>query len=175
MPPRAESNVHDNGLLETCRARLLRGELSADPAQAFAAEQLQLLANCLGDWQASRHRSVLDLLLGRKVDVPCGLYLFGGVGRGKTMLMDLFFETVPFAHKKRLHFHPFMRKVYPKHSKFPEKSVENRCVSTRHICPLQPSDEMEKISFIKSCRVRALVLSMILARWASTVLSEIPS
>ena len=44
--------------------------------------------------------------------MPRGLYLFGDVGRGKTMLMDLFYETVDFDNKKRLHFHPFMREVH---------------------------------------------------------------
>ncbi len=101
-----------NGPLAQYRALIEKGELRADPAQAFAAGQLQILANRLRDWESASSRFVLDLLLGRATRAPQGLYLFGDVGRGKTMLMDLFFERVEFADKKRLHFHPFMREVH---------------------------------------------------------------
>ena len=101
-----------NGPLTQYRERLAAGLLQHDPAQAFAVERLQILANRLCDWDAASQSSILDLLLGRRVPVPCGLYLFGGVGRGKTLLMDLFFETVQFAPKRRVHFHPFMREVH---------------------------------------------------------------
>ena len=100
------------GPLGAYRARIAAGDLDADQAQAYGAEQLQLLANRLDDWESSSQMRVLNLLLGRALDVPRGLYLFGDVGRGKTMLMDLFFDTVDFANKKRLHFHPFMRDVH---------------------------------------------------------------
>ncbi len=99
----------ENGPLTKYRALIAKGELRADPAQAFAAEQLQLLAHRLGDWESSSGMVVLDLLLGRKTSVPHGLYLFGDVGRGKTMLMDLFFETVDFPQKQRLHIQPLIR------------------------------------------------------------------
>ena len=101
-----------NGPLAAYRARIANGELKSDPAQAYAAEQLQLLDNRLKDWDNSSKMYVLDLLLGRATSVPRGLYLFGDVGRGKTMLMDLFFDSVDFDSKKRLHFHPFMREVH---------------------------------------------------------------
>ncbi len=100
------------GPLAAYRARIASGELKSDPAQAYAAEQLQVLANRLKDWRSASSLPVLDLLLGRTKSVPRGLYLFGDVGRGKTMLMDLFFDHVEFEHKKRVHFHPFMREVH---------------------------------------------------------------
>ena len=100
------------GPLATYRTRISSGELRSDLAQACAAEQLQLLANRLADWKTSSNMRVLNLLLGRARDVPRGLYLFGDVGRGKTMLMDLFYESVDFVNKQRLHFHPFMRNVH---------------------------------------------------------------
>lgn len=100
------------GPLAAYRARIAVGELKSDPAQAYAVEQLQLLANRLADWDSSSKLRVLSLLLGRAQDVPLGLYMFGDVGRGKTMLMDLFFDHVDIAKKKRLHFHPFMRDVH---------------------------------------------------------------
>jgi cell division protein ZapE len=100
------------GPLAAYRARLAAGVLGPDPAQLYAAEQLQLLANRLADWQAARQLRILDLIRARRVEVPRGLYIFGGVGRGKTMLMDLFYEHVGFSPRQRLHFHPFMRRVH---------------------------------------------------------------
>ena len=100
------------GPLAVYRAWIAAGELRSDRAQAHAAEQLQLLANRLTDWENSGSLRVLNEWLGRAQKVPRGLYMFGDVGRGKTMLMDLFYETVDFPDKKRLHFHPFMRNVH---------------------------------------------------------------
>ena len=54
----------------------------------------------------------MDDLLGKPVETPRGLYLWGGVGRGKTFLIDLFFEALPFAEKRRSHFHRFMCEVH---------------------------------------------------------------
>ena len=102
------------GPLAAYRARRLQGRLAADPAQAIAVEKLQSLHNALvhyrppgagGSW---RQR----LGLARRVEPPQGLYLFGGVGRGKSMLMDLFFAGAPVAAKRRVHFHEFMLEVH---------------------------------------------------------------
>ena len=100
------------GPLATYRARLADGRLKSDPAQARAVEQLQLLGNRLKDWRTSGGMQILDLLRGRTTRVPRGLYLFGDVGRGKTMLMDLFYESIDFPQRKRVHFHPFMREIH---------------------------------------------------------------
>ncbi len=100
------------GPLATYRAFIADGRLKNDPAQYLAAEQLQLLADHLADRDSAAWMRVLDLLPGRRRPEPRGLYLFGDVGRGKTMLMDLFYENVEFSGKKRQHFHPFMRKVH---------------------------------------------------------------
>lgn len=87
------------------------GELEADPAQLTAAEHLQHVAETLKRWQPARGG-----LFGRfsrtGSDAPHGLYMHGAVGRGKTMLMDLFYRTTPFAPKRRLHFHEFMAEVH---------------------------------------------------------------
>ncbi len=103
------------GPLAVWRARVRTGALRPDPDQALAAEKLQSLFNALIGYRPEAGRSGWRNRLGvgrRREDPPQGLYLFGGVGRGKTMLMDLFFETVPLAAKRRIHFHPFMLEIH---------------------------------------------------------------
>jgi cell division protein ZapE len=97
-------------LLDKYRSLLANGVIEADPAQAAAAADLDLLARALSSW---RPRSLgLGRLFVRSTPAPTGHYIFGPVGRGKTMLMDLFFETVRFAPKWRVHFHEFMAEVH---------------------------------------------------------------
>jgi cell division protein ZapE len=94
-----------------------RGELKPDPGQSLVAEKLESLYHALKDYHPSlgevgwRER----FGLGRRKDAeapPMGLYIYGEVGRGKSMLMDLFFDTVTIAGKKRVHFHEFMRDIH---------------------------------------------------------------
>jgi cell division protein ZapE len=84
-------------------------EISADAAQQLAVDHLQRLYQQLN--QQPEKPGLLAGLLGRRstIDAPRGLYFWGGVGRGKTFLMDLFFESLPFQEKQRMHFHRFMR------------------------------------------------------------------
>ena len=90
-------------------ARNVAGGLSDDPVQAALTERLtQLRAELIA---AGEVRNGLARLLRRRAAVR-GLYLWGGVGRGKTYLMDLFHESLPFEDKERLHFHRFMQRVH---------------------------------------------------------------
>jgi cell division protein ZapE len=80
------------------------------------AAQLQAVAaleRCENEWVAykSRRSNALTKLL-RRPPIPRGVYMFGGVGRGKSFLMDCFFQSVPLTRKTRLHFHEFMREVH---------------------------------------------------------------
>ena len=106
-----------DGPMALYRRRVAEGALDADPAQRLAVEKLQLLAMRLGDYNPARPKRVGLGLFGWGRDrieqkpVP-GLYLFGGVGRGKSMLMDLFFETAPVSPKRRVHFHAFMQEMH---------------------------------------------------------------
>ena len=88
------------------------GEIAPDRNQLLAAEKLQLLANRLGQYTAPERTDFFSYFTRKRGEVPEGLYMFGGVGRGKTMLMDLFFDTVPFTPKCRVHFHEFMADVH---------------------------------------------------------------
>jgi len=97
-------------LLDKYRSHIAHGVIEADPAQAAAAAGLDALARALRGWRP-RSRG-LGRLIGRATPAPKGHYIFGPVGRGKTMLMDLFFEAVRFTPKRRVHFHAFMAEVH---------------------------------------------------------------
>jgi cell division protein ZapE len=99
-------------LLERYRRMVGRGEIAADPAQALAVEKLQILSNRLARYAPPAKTDIFSFFTRKSGEVPHGLYIFGRVGRGKTMLMDLFFDTVPFAKKRRRHFHEFMGETH---------------------------------------------------------------
>ena len=90
------------------------GELQADPAQMAVAARLDRILAALGDGRAAAKSSALGWLFGkRKREKPVrGLYVHGSVGRGKTMLMDMFFAMAPVERKRRAHFHEFMADVH---------------------------------------------------------------
>jgi cell division protein ZapE len=100
-----------SGLLDDLKARVATGEIEADCAQFEAAAKLSTLAAGLEGWQRSRGWSFARLF-GAKSEPPRGLYIHGQVGRAKTMLMDLFFESVAFEPKLRIHFHEFMAEIH---------------------------------------------------------------
>jgi cell division protein ZapE len=92
-------------------ALVASGELRPDPAQAAVADRLDLLASELE--QPPRKPGLLGKLFGgNAAAAPRGLYLWGGVGRGKSMLMDLFFTHVAAEPRKRIHFHQFMLETH---------------------------------------------------------------
>jgi cell division protein ZapE len=83
---------------------------TADAAQLGAVDALERCENEWADYKARRSNAVTKLL--RRPPIPRGVYMFGGVGRGKSFLMDCFFQSVPLVRKTRLHFHEFMREVH---------------------------------------------------------------
>lgn len=99
-------------LLERYDARLASGEIEPDAAQLEAVRCLDRLAVELGGWRRGGRPRLLPSLRRVREAAPRGVYLHGGVGRGKTMLMDLFFKTASFAPKRRLHFHEFMSEAH---------------------------------------------------------------
>jgi cell division protein ZapE len=90
------------------------GELKPDPAQAGIAARLDQLHRALGGYRPMSETQGWRSLLKRtpKVEPPRGLYIHGGVGRGKSMLMDLFFAGAPVEKKRRVHFHAFMAEIH---------------------------------------------------------------
>ncbi|WP_246473081.1 cell division protein ZapE [Pelagibacterium limicola] len=101
----------DASLLDTYADMVVSGQVRPDPAQRDVAGKLGALADQLADLEAGSG-SVLAQLFRKKRQTPKGLYIWGDVGRGKTMLMDLFFASVPIAAKRRVHFHEFMNEVH---------------------------------------------------------------
>jgi cell division protein ZapE len=97
--------------LERYRARVAAGGMEGDAAQAAVVERLDALAITLRTWRPKRMGRIAHMFASR-ADVPRGIYIHGPVGRGKTMLMDLFFRAVEFEPKRRLHFHEFMAEVH---------------------------------------------------------------
>ncbi|MBF5055260.1 AFG1-like ATPase [Alcanivorax sp. 521-1] len=96
--------------LEKYQADLTRPEFVRDPAQEQAVRALDHLYQKL--CQARAPAGLLAKLRKQKRQPEKGLYMWGGVGRGKTYLMDIFFECLPFEEKRRMHFHRFMQKVH---------------------------------------------------------------
>src|SRR5712672_3694257 len=105
MPPPAAFRDHYQALVSS-------GAIEADAAQARAVEALGELEERLSRYKPVRKQGLLGRLFADKDEAPRGLYVHGEVGRGKTMLMDLFFQASPVAHKRRAHFHEFMADVH---------------------------------------------------------------
>lgn len=109
------------GPLFAYRALRAQGKITGDPDQELAAEKLQGLHARLRDYKPQSGAGWLERLgwggadTGEEVPGEAaaqGLYLYGGVGRGKSMLMDLFFAGAPARRKRRVHFHAFMQEVH---------------------------------------------------------------
>ena len=91
-------------------AELASRGFQSDPAQLRAVEALERCANEWAGYKAQRSNALKKLI--NRPEVPRGVYMYGGVGRGKSFLMDCFFNAVPLKRKTRLHFHEFMREVH---------------------------------------------------------------
>ncbi len=105
------------GPLHSYRAMLRDGSLNDDAGQRLAVEKLQILHNRLKDYDPVKPKKIGIGIFGwgreniAQSTIP-GLYMYGGVGRGKSMLMDMFFENAPINPKRRVHFHGFMQEVH---------------------------------------------------------------
>src|SRR5499427_8234350 len=94
-------------------ARVAAGKIERDSGQQAIVDRLAQLEKRLAERRLARKASSLGWLFGaRDVEPIKGLYIFGDVGRGKTMLMDLFFAASPVVRKRRVHFHEFMSEVH---------------------------------------------------------------
>ena len=114
--PRTGSARHvsqpDLSPLAIYRARVASGALSPDDGQSAAITRLDRLWHELAVWTPPARKGLLGRLLRRATPAPEGVYMVGEVGRGKSMLMDLFFEHAPVEPRQRLHFHAFMQDMH---------------------------------------------------------------
>ncbi|MEO8332397.1 MAG: cell division protein ZapE [Gallionella sp.] len=107
FPPPSEGGISPKAWYQGIRAL---PDFVEDAAQAAAIDELDVLWHQLIEFKSRRNQ-----FLGRSLlspEVPMGLYLWGGVGRGKTFLMDMFYACLPYRRKRRIHFHNFMAEVH---------------------------------------------------------------
>ena len=95
---------------QTFEAELAIRGYTADPAQLRAVDALERCASDWSNFKGQRSNAFKKLI--NRPEIPRGVYMHGGVGRGKSFLMDCFFNAVPLKRKTRLHFHEFMREVH---------------------------------------------------------------
>jgi len=118
-----------DGPLFAYREMKRSGELQADTIQELAVEKFQSLHNGLKGYDPTAGMTGWKARLGlarRIADPPMGLYIYGGVGRGKSMLMDLFFEKSQVENRRRVHFHEFMIEVQEKLHQWRKLDKEDR-------------------------------------------------
>ena len=98
------------GVRQLYEATLIARGYTSDPSQLSAVTALERCENEWADYKARRGNALTKLIA--RPPIPRGVYMHGGVGRGKSFLMDCFFQSVPLTRKTRLHFHEFMREVH---------------------------------------------------------------
>jgi cell division protein ZapE len=111
-----------SAIAERYAAEVAAGKIESDPGQENAIRKFARLERELAEYRPAQKSGALGWLMARRsAPVPRGLYVWGDVGRGKTMLMDLFFAGVPVARKRRVHFHEFMVEVHARIQDFRHK------------------------------------------------------
>lgn len=132
----------EHGVSDKLKAMVAAGDLQPDPVQAHMALRFDALLQAIQAQRPARKSSALGWLFAarkpEKSAVPRGLYIHGGVGRGKTMLMDLFFSLVPIKRKRRAHFHEFMADVHDRIHKHRQKLKNGE---TKQADPVPPVAE----------------------------------
>jgi cell division protein ZapE len=103
-------NVPADGMIRAFDAALTSRGIEADEAQQAAAQRLQSFYDALVAFKAARRTRLRKLLV--HPELPKGVWFWGGVGRGKSFLMDCFFDAVPYQRKRLVHFHAFMREIH---------------------------------------------------------------
>ncbi|MBL8908451.1 MAG: AFG1 family ATPase [Rhizobiales bacterium] len=108
------SNTADGTFLARYRSLVAAGQLRPDPAQERIAARLDALGRALASFRRRPERGILSRLIfpGNTVAPPRSIYIFGEVGRGKTMLMDIFAKSATVSPRQRVHFHAFMQDVH---------------------------------------------------------------
>lgn len=166
------NSATDQPVRAALEALVASGTLRADTLQLSAADHFDRLAAELAA-AAPRARG-LSSLFGRSKPAPRGLYLVGQVGRGKTMLMDLFFETVADPRKRRVHFHEFMDEMHEAIAAF-RKSPKGKADNADPVLAVtRPLVEQIRLLCLDEFQVGDITNAMLLGRlferlWAGGV------
>lgn len=111
------------------------GLITTDPVQVTAIDALETLGNVLDEYSAQMGKQGWAARLGfgaQKRTPPKGLYIWGGVGRGKSMIMDLFYEQSDIKQKQRVHFHSFMQEVHKRLHAFREAQKAGKVADNKN-------------------------------------------
>lgn len=133
---------YSHSVVEKLNALTAKGELQPDNAQMAVARQFDRVLSELRNRKPAKKSSALGWLFARKspkADVIKGLYVFGSVGRGKTMLMDMFYEMAPVQAKRRCHFHEFMADVHNRVHAYRQKLKNGEVKESDPISPVAAS------------------------------------
>ncbi len=169
--PHSVLNVSETGMLDAYKSQLSERGFQADPSQLAAVQRLQTLYAELLGFKVAR-RSVLRKIFAKPAE-PKSVYFWGGVGRGKSFLMDCFFDVVPYERKRRVHFHAFMQEVQNdlkslNHTADPLQTVADRIsTSVRLLC----FDEFH-VSDIADAMILGRLLEALFARGVIFVMTS---
>ena len=170
--PHRTLNVPEHGMIDAYENQLRTRGFKSDPAQRAAAQRLQGLYTELVGFKAARQGSKLKQLF-NKPKMPRSVYFWGGVGRGKSFLMDCFYDAVPYKRKRRVHFHAFMQEVQNdlkdhNHEPDPLQKVADRIARhTRLLC----FDEFH-VSDIADAMILGRLLDALFARGVIFVMTS---
>lgn len=137
-------------ITEHYAALVASGAIERDPAQVAVVRKLQALAEALAARRLARKSSALGWLFGSRsntADVPKGLYIWGSVGRGKTMLMDMFYDAAPVQKRRRVHFHEFLADAHARIHAYRQKLKAGEVKEPDPIAPVA-ADLAEEASLL---------------------------
>jgi cell division protein ZapE len=155
-------------VLERYAALVAGGEIERDPAQEAIVARLSQLEARLAEHRLARKSSSLGWMFARRHNnggTPKGLYLYGEVGRGKTMLMDLFFAASPVTRKRRAHFHEFMLDVHERVHDWRQRRRRGEVTGADPIAPVAEAlAEQARLLCFDELHVTDIADAMILGR-----------
>jgi len=159
---------------EQYRALVLDRRFEFDPAQAALADRLDALSARLRGYRADVRPSALARFMGvRPVEPPRGLYVLGAVGRGKTILMDLFYRAAEVPRKRRAHFHAFMADVHGRLHRWRQAHKRGEVTGDDPIAPVAAELAREaSLLCFDEFAVRDIADAMILGRLFAALFSE---